>query len=243
MSDRSSWDNLAEWWADEVHNDPSYRHDVLPMLGVLTSGLEGLILDLGCGEGAGMRQLAGSNVIGVDLSRRLLRRARAHGPVVLAHLPELGWLRDATADAAVAVYLLDLISGFRQFFAETARIVRPAGALVVLINHPLYTAPGSAPLLDEDGELFWRWGSYFAEGSSAEPAGRDQVTFHHRPIGMLLNAAADSGWALQQVLERGLGAETTSVDASLAGQGHVPRLLGLRWQRLDSRQDAAPQGR
>lgn len=230
MSD--NWDDLADWWSREVRDDQAYESDVHPILRELLPEDLGVGMDLGCGEGQGMR-LVNSDVFGCDLSLQLLRRAGAGGRVAQARLPDLRWLGDSVLDTAYAVYLLDLIEDHDRFFAEIARTVKSGGCLVIVINHPVFTAPGSAPFADEDGEILWRWGRYFLEGSSTEPAGERQVEFFHRPMAELLNSAAGHGWSLDRVIERGLSTETIDRNPSYQGQEQVPRLLGVRWTRSE----------
>jgi len=225
-----TWDDLADWWTAEIQDDPAYKGDVHPILTELLEGTSGRTIDLGCGEGQGMR-LVGGDVIGTDLSMPLLMRARATAPVVLAVLPDLTWIKDAALERAFSVYLVDLISDHETFFAETARIVKPGGYLAVVINHPVFTAPGSAPFIDEDGQVLWRWGTYFEPGSSSEPAGDGEVEFFHRPVADLLTAAASAGWALETMIEKGLSEETIARIPGYIGQEHVPRLAGFRWRK------------
>jgi SAM-dependent methyltransferase len=225
-----NWDDLADWWLREVRDDQAFASDVHPILFELLPEDLGVGMDLGCGEGQGMR-LANGDVFGCDLSLELLRRAAAGGRVAQAKLPDMQWLGDAVLDTVYSVYLLDLIRDHDRFFAEIARTVKAGGCLVIVINHPVFTAPGSAPFVDEDGEILWRWGRYFLEGSSSEPAGEGQVEFFHRPMADLLNSAAGRGWSLDRVIERGLSAETIDRIPSYHGQEQVPRLLGVRWLR------------
>jgi ubiquinone/menaquinone biosynthesis C-methylase UbiE len=225
----NTWDDLAEWWIAEVQDDPAYDEDVHPILTHLLKGTGGTAIDLGCGEGQGMR-VVGGGVIGTDLSASLLERARATAPVVQALLPDLSWAKDASFDRAFSVYLMDLIADYRTFLTEAARIIRPGGHLVVIINHPVFTAPGGAPFIDDHSELLWRWGSYFEPGSSTEPAGEGRVEFFHRPLADIVTAAAQAGWVLEEMIEQGLSKETIVRIPEYVGQEHVPRLAGFRWR-------------
>jgi SAM-dependent methyltransferase len=225
-----TWDDLADWWTAEVQDDPAYEGDVHPILTELLEGTAGFAIDLGCGEGQGMR-LVGGDVIGTDVSLPLLERASATAPVVQGVLPQLTWLKDGSLERAMSVYLVDLISDHETFFAETWRVIKPGGHLVVIINHPVFTAPGSAPFIDDDGQTLWRWGTYFEPGSSTEPAGDGTVEFFHRPVADLLTSAADSGWELEKMIERGLSAETIARIPGYIGQEHVPRLAGFKWKK------------
>jgi len=236
MSD--SWDDLAPWWVLEVENDPAYEHDVHPVLMALLESTSGRTIDLGCGEGQGLR-LVGGDVLGTDLSFRLLQHASIAAPVVQARLPDLSWVRTASFDRAFSIYLVDLIADHRSFFAETARIVRDGGHLVIVMNHPAYTAPGSAPFIDPDGEILWRWGTYFDGGSMSEPAGHREIEFFHRSMGDLLSAAADEGWSLDRLVERGLSPETIARFPEYVGQHNIPRLAGIRYAMDEAAADAA----
>ncbi len=224
-----SWDVRASWWRSEVADDPVYRNDIEPLFVELIP-TTGLAVDLGCGEGQTMRSLGG-RAVGVDLSRSLLVEAARTHPVIACRLPDLSAVRAASFDIAYTIYVLELLADHEQFFEETARVVRQDGCLVVIMNHPAYTAPGAGPILDDDGETLWRWGRYFGHGTTEEPAGDEPVTFHHRPLDDLLTAAAGSGWVLDQMHERGLSDETVRRIPGYVGQQHVPRILGIRWTR------------
>ena len=118
-----------------------------------------------------------------------------------------------------------------MFFAETARVVRPGGHLVVVINHPVVTSPESAPLIDPDGEILWRWGTYLTAGTLPHHVDDHLVTLHHRPLGELLSAAAAAGWSLEAMIERGPSATTFEAEAGDHGHDQIPALAGFRWRR------------
>jgi SAM-dependent methyltransferase len=131
-----------------------------------------------------------------------------------------------------AVLVLEHIDDLETLFAETARVVRHGGTFTLVVNHPQITAPGAAPVVDPiDGEVYWRWGRYLEAGSTDEPAGDSTVTFHHRTMAGLLGAAADSGWVLGAISERGLPEHSADGDPLMELQRGLPRLLGVRWWR------------
>ena len=99
--------------------------------------------------------------------------------------PTLGFLRSGAYHGAYCVLVLEHIPDHEAFFAATARVVRPGGALALVTNHPSWTAPGSTPITDTDGEILWRPGDYFSAGHSVEPAGDGTVVFHHRSMGSI----------------------------------------------------------
>jgi len=227
-------DDLAGWWIGEVEGDPTYAEQVIPLACDLIGPSAGKRwLDLGCGEGQMMRALAGSGVfvVGCDISGGLASRASEDGAVVVARLPDLDWLQDGAVDGAFAVLVLEHLDEVEPLFGACARVVRGGGGLVSVLNHPAMTAPGSAPVFDpNDREILWRWGDYFGSGSTCEPAGRGQVTFHHRSVELLLNGAARAGWSLVRMIEQGVGDAQAERDPLLALQHNIPRLLGVRWE-------------
>lgn len=222
------WIDHADWWLDEVADDPIYQLDVLPLAIDLIGDQSGLLLDLGCGEGQVMRAIAGS-VIGCDISPQLLARAKAAGPVVRSALPDLSWVRDDSVDLAYAVLVLEHLADERVF-ATASRIVREGGALVVVMNHPAFTADGAGPLLDpRDGEVLWRWGDYFRAAACSMKTDGAVVTFYHRPLATVLNAAAQGGWMLERLVEVGFSKAAIATEPGYVGQEQMPRLLGVRW--------------
>ncbi len=192
------------------------------------------MLDLGCGDGRiGERVAAkGVRVVGVDINVELARTASGRHPVFLKRLPDLACVRDEAVDGAYAVLALEHFEDSGCFFSETARVTRAGGSLAIIINHPVYTAPQSGPVIDQtDGELLWRFGRYLSPGRSFELAGHQTIEFRHRPIGTLLTQAASAGWSLEVALERGRGSWAASRDPILAKHREIPHLMAVRWRR------------
>ena len=229
------WNGLADWWLAEA-DDPAYREEVVPLFLEVIGPVAGrVLLDLGCGDGRVQDLVAarGARAIGVDVNFDLAAIAARSHPVFLHRLPDLGCVRDAAVDGAYVVLALEHFEASQRFFAEIARVTRQGGSLAAVINHPVYTAPNSGPVLDPtDGELFWRFGDYLRPGRTRDPAGDRSVEFIHRPIGTLLTQAATAGWSLEEVLEQGVGSHAASRDPILAKHRDIPHLMALRWQRL-----------
>jgi SAM-dependent methyltransferase len=227
------WDAIADWWRSEVLHDPVYREDVAPMLQRLMPREAGPVLELGCGDGQWLRWLGPDTpgIFGCDRSEELLRDASMTHAVAACELPNLAWLKDGSIRLAFSVFVVDLIEHVDTVFVETRRVVAPDGSLVVIINHPAFTAPGSGPFMDADRDVFWRWGDYLERGSSRVPAGSGAVEMHHRSTGDILTAAARAGWQLEEMIEAPLGAAAIEREPSYEGQETIPRFLGVRWGR------------
>ncbi len=228
-----NWEGLAGWWRSELAGDPSYAEEIEPIVMRFLDPIPGhRYLDVGCGDGRLMAAIArsGAEAIGVDIAGDLLREAVTQGPVVRLRLPDLSSFRTEAFDGAYVSLVLEHIEDHRRALAEIARVVRANGALALVINHPTFTAPSSAPV-DDGEEVLWRPGRYFGMGSTEEPVSDGTITFYHRPMADLLNAASDAGWDLQRMEERGASGGQISRYPALARQRHVPRLLAVRWTR------------
>lgn len=215
-----SWSDLTDWWLEEVSGDPAYEEIVTPLLlEVLEPATGRLYFDVGCGEGRVMRHLSalGSIVHGLDVNPDLARRAGGVVGDMLA-LP----FGDGVFDGVYTILSLEHVEDHGTFFTEAARVTRPGGVLALVMNHPVWTAPEATPIADIDGEVLWRPGEYFSQGVTVMAAGEETVSFHHRSMSDLLNAASDAGWSLEHMVEQ--------PHHDLEDQAGIPRLLGCRWK-------------
>lgn len=228
------WASLSGWWLDELAGDPSYEEEILPLAMELLDPRPGATyLDVGCGEGRLMRAIAerGAEAIGIDVSADLLEKAARYGVVHRGEVPPISAIGEDEVDGVVLVLVLEHIRDEEALFAEAARVTRKGGVLALVSNHPIWTAPGSTPIEDDDDETLWRPGEYFSVGWSDEPAGGDTVRFHHRPLARLLTEAARAGWCLEEMVEQGVSPAQIRRLPELEAQAGIPRVLGVSWVR------------
>ncbi len=224
----TDWTSEAAWWREQLASDATYENLTKPLIESLLPFAGPRLLDLGCGEGRIARHLhaAGREIVGLDRNPVLLGDAGV--PSLVAELPYLDAVRNGSFDGAYVVLVLEHIADLSRFFYETARVVRSGGVLAALVNHPVITAPGATTVVDPtDGEVFWRWGAYFEQGVTSEAVDGHTVEFHHRSLGQLLTAAAESGWLLDELIEQP-GTGQGSVEATYQ---QIPVLAGIRWLR------------
>lgn len=111
------------------------------------------VLDVGCGTGASVLPAAqavgpSGSVIGVDLSARLLDRARAkagtlglsHADFRLADMTALGY-PDGDFDAVVSVFSVFFVPDMEGLVRELWRMVRPGGKLAITTWGPRIFEP------------------------------------------------------------------------------------------------------
>jgi len=143
----------AEFWIRIVRDDlDPYRSGLTdPTLLALIGDCTGLhILDAGCGEGYLTRELTSRGagfVDGVDTCAEFVAAAASHP----AHDPARARFRQAdvaalplpddSVDLVVANRLPHGLSDPGRRFVEFARVVRPAGRLVMVTMHPCFYVP------------------------------------------------------------------------------------------------------
>lgn len=105
-----------------------------------------VVLEAGAGEGYGAAMLAGTarRVIALDYDEAATRHAGARYPEVLVLRGNLAGLplRAAAVDAVVNLQVIEHLWDQPGFIAECARVLRPAGTLVVATPNRLTFSPG-----------------------------------------------------------------------------------------------------
>ena len=135
------YDGIADWYDTEFLGD---SHDPGRAAAVRLLGPgPGALLDLGCGTGAHTVAFRERDweVIGVDASEDMLRRARERGlDVVHADASSLPF-EDVAFDAAVSLWTHTDLDDFAAAVREVARVLKPGGAFVYVGGHPCFVGP------------------------------------------------------------------------------------------------------
>jgi SAM-dependent methyltransferase len=238
MSD--PWEDHAEWWQRQFTDgvDPEYTEQILPLIAEHLPG-SGRLLDLGCGEGQVARIAAaqGLDVVGVDpaLTQVVVARERAGGPgYAQGSATDLG-IADASVDAVVACLVFEHIPDVDAALAEVARVLRPGGRFLFLLNHPLLQTPGSGWIDDQildPPEQYWRIGPYLTEADTLEEVEQGVfIRFFHRPLHRYLNTAFDAGLGLVRMEEPAPPPGCLARAEEYEDAASVPRLLFLRFEK------------
>jgi SAM-dependent methyltransferase len=131
------------------------------------------VLDLGCGYGwhcIYAAERGASSVVGVDISERMLEKAREK-----TTYPQIEYICGAIEDAAFPAYSFDIIlsSLALHYIADYEHIVqkihgmlKAGGHFIFTVEHPVFTAHGSQDWIDnESGEiLHFPVDRYYDEG-------------------------------------------------------------------------------
>jgi len=119
------------------------------VLDLAAPGPSGTVVDVGCGNGMYLAELArrgfGGRVLGVDLSLGMLAAARQRlaaalvpvgpAPVALANADAAALpLRDGAADLAFAMHMLYHVPDPAEALRELRRVTRSGGRVVIVLN-------------------------------------------------------------------------------------------------------------
>lgn len=205
------WEAHADWWQREFTDgvDPEYTEQIIPLILEWTDGFE-RVLEVGTGEGQVARAIAathGATVIGIDPTVNQIDEAirRGGGPEYQLAGAESLPFDDASFDAVVCCLVFEHIDAVDEALSEVARVLRPGGRFIFCLNHPLLQTPGSGWIDDQildPPEQYWRIGPYLIEQATIEEVEKDVfIRFVHRPLSRYINAMADSGLALERMIE------------------------------------------
>ncbi|MFN7150826.1 MAG: class I SAM-dependent methyltransferase [Microthrixaceae bacterium] len=235
------WEAHAEWWQREFTDgvDPEYTEQILPLIAQhLPRG--GRLLDVGCGEGQVARmaaELHDMDVVGIEpaMSQVSVATERGGGPRYLQGSAADVPIADASMDAAVACLVFEHIEALDAALAEVARVLRPGGRFLFLLNHPLLQTPGSGWIDDQmldPPEQYWRIGAYLVEGDTVEQVERGVfIRFFHRPLSRYLNTASELGLQLVRMEEPAPPQGFLDRAPEYLEAASIPRLLFLRFEK------------
>jgi SAM-dependent methyltransferase len=211
-----------------------------PTLQAMLPTLRGLrVVDLGCGFGwfcRFAREAGASSVLGLDLSEKMLARARAEtaDPAItyaIADLDSLS-LADRSFDLAYSSLAFHYVEDAARLFASIHRALAPGGRLVFSTEHPVYMAPSKPGWsVTEDGRKTWPVDRYFVEGARTTDWLSPGVVKHHRTIGTTLNLLIEAGFRITRVVEFCPTASQIARTPALAEEIERPMFLLVAAQR------------
>src|SRR3984893_4827104 len=144
-----------------------------PPLTPLGPGLPSLrVVDIGCGFGwfcRWARQQGAAAVLGIDVSEKMLARARAATTdAAITYLKadmEGAEFPQAAFDLAYSSLALHYVEDLGGLLKKVHRALAPGGHLVFSVEHPIFTAPTQPGWsVGVDGRKTWPVDSYLCEG-------------------------------------------------------------------------------
>jgi SAM-dependent methyltransferase len=210
---RAYWDEQARDYADEGRNkweseEPDWGLFSVPesQLGLLPRQLDGRdAIELGCGTGYVSAWLArrGARPVGIDNSEAQLATARRYQqefgiefPLLHGNAEQVPY-PDESFDIAISEYGASIWCDPYAWIPEAARLLRPGGELVFLVNSILSILCGldDGNLPAGDKLLRPLFGMHEVDWPDD-----DSVEFH-LPHGKMIDLLRDSGFTVEQLIE------------------------------------------
>lgn len=124
------------YWADGIQDQPRACDRLVDELASRIPADSALILDVGCGLGAGTRRLAAhfrdARVIGCNISLWQLAEAKRRGVAEMVEMDAADMpFADGAVDAVVAMESAQHFETRERFMSEAWRVLRPGGVVVL----------------------------------------------------------------------------------------------------------------
>lgn len=168
------------------------------------------VLDLGCGFGwhcRHAREHGAKTVVGVDLSAKMLARARGETKDDTIEYRQSAIEELRCEPGAVDVVISSLALHYVEQFSAVCRSIHgwlsSRGVFVFSVEHPMFTARAAQDwCYGPEGErLHWPVDHYHDEGMRHTSWMADDVIKYHRTSSTYVNTLIDSGFAVTRLVE------------------------------------------
>ena len=168
------------------------------------------VLDLGCGFGwhcRYAREQQASSVIGVDISEKMLQKARE-----MTDDPMISYLKmpiedisfsDTQFDVVVSSLAIHYIKSFGEICKKVHDCLKPGGTFVFSVEHPIFTSKNEQDWFydEQRNRLHWPVDHYQSEGVRETTFLTENVIKYHRTISTYINDLIDIGFSIRAVKE------------------------------------------
>lgn len=209
----TSWESVARWYDELLSGDDTYQAKVIaPNITRLLPPQGKKILDIACGQGFFSKIYAtgGADVLGIDISSELIKRAKEgetnnlHFEVSPAN--NISVAQDNSFDGALIVLALQNIKEMAETIKEAYRALKVGGTFIIVLNHPFFRIPQESSWgFDEEKNVQYRrvdaYGSNFSIDVDMTPGNQkgSQKVFtksFHRPLQDYFKALSSAGFSV-----------------------------------------------
>ncbi|MWV46816.1 methyltransferase domain-containing protein [Paenibacillus sp. HJL G12] len=168
------------------------------------------VLDLGCGFGwhcRYAREQQASSVIGVDISDKMLQKARemTDDPLIsYVQMPiEDILFADNSFDVVISSLAIHYIESFDSICKKVHDCLTAGGTFVFSVEHPIFTSRNEQDWhYDDQGErLHWPVDNYQSEGMRETTFLTENVIKYHRTLSTYMNDLIEAGFSINAVKE------------------------------------------
>ncbi|MEQ2468085.1 class I SAM-dependent methyltransferase [Niallia sp. Sow4_A1] len=168
------------------------------------------VLDLGCGFGwhcRYAREQQASSVIGVDISEKMLQKARKmtdDSAVSYIKMPiEDINFSDSQFDVVISSLAFHYVKSFEIVCQKVYGFLKPGGSFVFSVEHPIFTSRNEQDwYYDNHGNrLYWPVDNYQSEGVRNTTFLTENVIKYHRTFATYINDVIQAGFSIKLVKE------------------------------------------
>lgn len=201
------------------------------------------VLDLGCGFGwhcRYAREQDAQSVLGVDLSAKMLGRARAETQDPAIQYRHLA-IEDIdfpanTFDIVISSLALHYVPDFSEVCRNVALCLGPGGDFVFSVEHPIFTADAAQDWCygTTGDRRHWIVDHYQDEGRRDTHFLREDVVKYHRTVATYVNGLLGAGFRIRQIQESKATAGMVNGDPHTLDESRRPMFLLVAAQKESS---------
>ena len=215
MKNDTSWNDVSNWYDTLLQNEDTYQTQViLPNIKRLAGIKKGTkVLDLACGQGFFSQTfvLEGGEVVGVDLSTKLIETAKKNIPnakFFASPAHKLPMVPDNSLDVVTIILAIQNIENVSEVFKEVSKKLKKGGKLLLVLNHPAFRNPGASSwgFDEKEKKQYRRIDSYMTESKreiDMHPGAQKKtltVSFH-RPLQVYFKTLTNAGFMISRLEE------------------------------------------
>lgn len=214
-----AYDEIADWYSERKRGSYEFKM-LLPAILNLLGDLRGKkLIDIGCGPGAYSVEFAkrGADVLGIDVSQKMLDKARNNAETanVKLTLQKSDAHSLPSTDESFDIVFLALTILNTKMVKEAARVLKPGGLLLFSDTHPIIESKGrwegndiGAARVVED---------YFSQDKrqwqiKPDPGRTIILKYYTRTIEQCVDMIADAGFKILRIAEPKPGEDVKKSD-------------------------------
>ena len=214
-----AYDEIADWYSARKRGSYEFKIQLPAILNLLGDLRGKSLIDIGCGPGTYSVEFAkrGADVLGVEISRKMLNKARnnAENANVKLTLQKSDAHSLPSTDESFDVAVLTLTILNAKMIEEAARVLKPGGVLLFSDTHPIIESKGrwegndiGAARVVED---------YFSQDKrqwQIKPGPGRTITlkYYTRTIEQCVDMIADAGFKILRIVEPKPGEDVKKSD-------------------------------
>lgn len=222
-----AYDEVASWYSARKRGSYEFKIQLPVILNLLGDLREKSLIDIGCGPGVYSVEFAkrGANVFSLDISRKMLDKAKDNSKVankkLILQKADAHLLPHRDDSFNIAVLILTILNS--KIVEEVARVLEPGGLFLFSDTHPIIESKGSWESNDVGAGRIVE--DYFIQGKREwriEPDLKRVITlrYYTRTIEQCVNMITGAGFKILRIAE-----PTPRKDISKSDPVHFDRCL------------------